>query len=138
MENATYAAKKITSFVSFIGEDQSREVLDRAKESRAENKDGIKGWMVTQHADWLDHPSQEQEKGMDFIEFGVGENGVMSTKTEDLTRAIERFRVAHPIFEITLDEIVNSIKVGSSSIPIYHMLTNEDLYTSTRQPSLSD
>lgn len=81
VENATCAAKKITGFVSFIGEDQSREVLDRAKESRAENKDGIKGWMVTQHADWLDHPSQKQEKGMDLIEYGVGENGVISTKT---------------------------------------------------------
>ena len=55
-------------------DDQSREVLHRAKASRADDKDGITRWMVTQHADWLDHPSQEQENAIDVVDIENGKN----------------------------------------------------------------
>lgn len=44
----------IQDFVKYIGSDRSQEVLNRARISRAENPQGIRGWRVTEHPDWLE------------------------------------------------------------------------------------
>jgi hypothetical protein len=47
-------AKNIQDFAKYMGSDRSQEVLNRARISRAENPQGIRGWRVTEHPDWLE------------------------------------------------------------------------------------
>ena len=56
---ATKTAKEIQDFTHMIESDRSQEVLNKAKRSRAENPEGIKGWLVNEHPDWLEVKSED-------------------------------------------------------------------------------
>lgn len=56
---ATNTAKDIQDFTNLIEGDRSQEVLKKAKRSRAEHPEGIRGWMVTEHPDWLEVKSED-------------------------------------------------------------------------------
>lgn len=56
---ATKTAKDIQDFKNLVEGDRSQEMLKKAKRSRAENPEGIRGWMVTEHPDWLEVKSED-------------------------------------------------------------------------------
>lgn len=56
---ATNAVKDVQDFTELIEGDRSQEILKKAKSSRAEKPDGIRGWMVTEHPDWLEVKTEE-------------------------------------------------------------------------------
>ena len=59
LQVATKTAKEIQDFTTMIEGDQSQEVLKKAKRSRSENPEGIRGWLVTEHPDWLEVKSED-------------------------------------------------------------------------------
>ena len=56
---ATNTAKDIQEFSNLIKGDRSQEVLKKAKKSRDEHPEGIRGWMVNEHPDWLEIKSED-------------------------------------------------------------------------------
>lgn len=56
---ASKTAKEIQDFTTMIEGDRSQEVLKKAKRSRAENPEGIRNWLVTEHPDWLEVKSED-------------------------------------------------------------------------------
>lgn len=54
LQVATKTAKEIQDFTTMIEGDRSQEVLKKAKRRRSENPEGIRGWLVTEHPDWLE------------------------------------------------------------------------------------
>lgn len=56
---AAKIAKDIQDFKNLIEGDRSQEVLKKAKRSRAEHPEGISGWMVNEHPDWLEVKSED-------------------------------------------------------------------------------
>lgn len=57
--SATKTAKEIKDFTEMIESDRSQEVFKKAKRSRAENPEGIRGWLVNEHPDWLEVKSED-------------------------------------------------------------------------------
>ncbi|KAK4694152.1 hypothetical protein P7C71_g3381, partial [Lecanoromycetidae sp. Uapishka_2] len=51
---ATGAAKDIRDFTLLMAQSGNKEVLEKAKESRARDPEGIMAWLVSEHKDWLD------------------------------------------------------------------------------------
>lgn len=54
MQTAIKAVKDLNDFAKILESEKTRDLLELAKKNRAENPEGITGWMVTQHEDWLD------------------------------------------------------------------------------------
>lgn len=55
---AMTASNDVQEFAKLVECHQSQEILTKANGSRAENSEGIKGWMVTEHPDWLEMKSR--------------------------------------------------------------------------------
>lgn len=54
MQTAIKAVKDLNDFAKILESEKTRDLLELAKKNRAEHPEGITGWMVTQHEDWLD------------------------------------------------------------------------------------
>ena len=87
----------VKGFSSLIDEDRNREILEKAKEGRAQTEAGISGWKVTDHEDWLDIPPGipigEGAADEDSVDKYKATNGVT---LEDLGSIFERFLQRHP------------------------------------------
>ena len=59
---ATNSVQELQNFTKLIEGDRSQEVLKKARSSRAENPDGIRGWKVTEHPDWLEVKTEEMAR----------------------------------------------------------------------------
>ncbi|KUJ11735.1 uncharacterized protein LY89DRAFT_625214 [Mollisia scopiformis] len=53
-KSAETANKEIQRFRKLMGDQDTLQVLEQARKSRAERPTGIKAWRVTDHPDWLD------------------------------------------------------------------------------------
>lgn len=51
--SASTANKEVQEFRQLMLDEESKKVLEQARKSRAENPQGIKPWLVTEHPDWL-------------------------------------------------------------------------------------
>lgn len=75
--------------------------MERAKESRAESSEGITGWKVTEHKDWLDVRREASPKdsadGLDD-----GNSQVNGSSEEDLRAALKKFEGNHAGIETSL------------------------------------
>lgn len=60
LQAATKTAKEIQDFTTMIEGDRSQEVLKKAKRRRSENPEGIRGWLVNEHPDWLEVKSEDE------------------------------------------------------------------------------
>ena len=68
---------------------RNRGILDRAKESRAESSEGITGWKVTEHKNWLDVPKEASPK--ESADKSEEDNSqVNGSKEEDLRAALKK------------------------------------------------
>ena len=84
---ATTAVKNIQNFQNTMRDVKSKEVLQRAKDSRAQNPDGIRTWEVTEHADWLETRAEVDVKELRIREKSVGEEQL---RVEELRTAVEK------------------------------------------------
>ncbi len=56
---ATDTTNDIQEFVKLIEGDRSQEILNKARSSRVENAQGIRGWMATDRPDWLELQNED-------------------------------------------------------------------------------
>ncbi|KAH7321765.1 hypothetical protein BKA65DRAFT_464130 [Rhexocercosporidium sp. MPI-PUGE-AT-0058] len=52
-KSANTANQEVQQFRRVMTAEESREVMEQARKSRAENPKGIKPWRATEHPDWL-------------------------------------------------------------------------------------
>jgi hypothetical protein len=109
------AANDIKEFGHLMDQKKSKEVLEKAKESRAKDAEGITGWIVSAHGDWLD---VKKEEGSDDIETDKegkdNTTSTMDTKTEDMQAVVEKFKESHPGVEASFDVDSKTVKVRAA------------------------
>ena len=85
--SATAAVKNVQNFQTIMRESKSKEILQRAKDSQAQNAEGIQTWMVTEHADWLETRAEDDVKELRIREKSVGEDQM---RVEEIRTAVEK------------------------------------------------
>lgn len=108
---ANGAATAVRQFTHLVEDSMSKEVMEKAKESRAKNGEGITGWKVTEHEDWLDVRQEDGNDDIDKEEEGAAEacNG---HSVEDVTAALDKLRSAHAGIEASLCEDSRMVTVS--------------------------
>lgn len=106
------AAKSLNRFASCMEDKRSQEVLKKAKESRTKSTEGITGWLVTEHEDWLEVHSEDLHEDIAAEEEVEEVSGVaLEVNVEDLRMALTKFGDIYPVIEASLDENSMTIKV---------------------------
>ncbi len=108
---ANGAAQAIKNFTQLVEDSRTREVIEKAKESRTKNGEGITGWKVTEHEDWLDVNQGDGNDDVDDEEEGTAEAGD-GPSAKDLNAALDKFRSAHAGVEASLNEESRTMTVG--------------------------
>ena len=118
---ANGAAQAIKHFTQLMEDSRTKEVMEKAKESRTENSEGITGWQVTEHADWLDVKQEVENGDIDKEEEGIAEAGD-SSSVNHVNATLEKFRSAHAGIEVALDEDSMTVSVSHRHDPIWILL----------------
>ena len=108
---ANGAAQAVKHFTQLVEDSRTREVIEKAKESRAKNGEGITGWKVTEHDDWLDVKQGDGNDDIDDEEEGTAVAGD-GPSAKDLNAALDKFRSAHAGVEASLNEESRTMTVG--------------------------
>ncbi|KAL2048668.1 hypothetical protein N7G274_000580 [Stereocaulon virgatum] len=106
------AANDIKEFGHLMDQKKSKEVLEKAKESRAKDAEGITGWIVSAHGDWLDMKKEEDSDDPEID--GEGKDtavSAMDTNPEDMQAVVEKFKESHPGIEASFDTDFKTVKV---------------------------
>ena len=101
----------IQSFTSLVRDSRSQQVFVRANESRSKNEEGITGWLVTQHPDWLDRAVEEGVKELKIEEDQKNDEGRSKSSLEDVIPVLHKFREEHPLVEVLVENEAKSIEV---------------------------
>lgn len=97
---------------------RNRGILDRAKESRAESSEGITGWKVTEHKDWLDVQKEASPKDS-ADKLKEDSSQVDGSKEEDLRAALKKLEGNHAgIIETSL------VTDGSNIMEVINLVTD--------------
>ena len=109
---ANGAAQAIQHFTQLVEDSRTKKVMEKAKESMEKNGEGITGWKVTEHEDWLDIKADgddnvDEEEG---VTAEVGDGSSM----ESTNVALDRFRSVHAGIEASLDERSRTVTVRYS------------------------
>ncbi len=112
-QTAIGAAKDIKSFAQLTEESKSKEALNKAKESRANNAEGITAWRVSEHADWLDVKKEDaaEDSHMDTTSEEL-DTSAGDLTVDDMQAILKKFKASHMGIEADLDEDTRTIKVG--------------------------
>ena len=108
---ANGAAQAIKHFTQLVEDSKTKEVMEKAKESRMNNGEGITGWKVTEHEDWLNAKQEDGSDDADKEEEATAEAGDTSS-VKDVNATLEKFRSAHLGVEASLDEDSRTITVS--------------------------
>lgn len=112
---ATRAAREIKDFGHFMEQKKSKEVLEKARDSRAKDAEGITGWIVSAYEDWLDVKNEEDSDSFEMAEDGEDTTGsTADVKSEDMQAAVEEFKESHPGIEALFDVDARTINVRSA------------------------
>ena len=108
---ANGAAQAIKHFTQLVEDSKTKEVMEKAKESRAKNLEGISSWKVTEHEDWLD---ANQENGNDDSgkEEDVFAEAGGSISVESVNAVLEKYHSTHEGIEVSLDEDSRTVTVS--------------------------
>ena len=100
---ANGAAQAIKHFSQLVEDSRTKEVMENAKQSRRENSEGIIGWQVTEHEDWLD---VKQEDGNDDVDKEEGDNADAGddASLSNVTAAVDKFRSTHVGVDVSMDK----------------------------------
>ena len=107
---ANSAAQAVQRFTHVVEDSRIREVMEKAKESRTKNGEGITGWKVTDHEDWLDVKHEDGNEDADKEGETIAEAGD-SPSMEDVNGALDKFRSAHVGVEALLDDDSRTVTV---------------------------
>lgn len=107
---ANGAAQGIKHFTQLVEDSKTKEVMETAKESRMNNSEGITGWKVTEHEDWLDVKRDDRSDVADQEEEGAEAGDAPGVK--DVNVALGKFRSGHLGVEASLDEDSSTITVS--------------------------
>ena len=110
-EAANGAAQAIKNFTQLVEDSKTKEVMEKAKESRMNNGEGIIGWKVTEHEDWLNVKPEDGNDNADKEEEGTAEPGDASG-VKDMNATLEKFRSGHLGVEASMDEDSRTITVS--------------------------
>ncbi len=116
---ANGAAQSIKQFTQLVEDGKTKEVMDKAKESRTGNNEGIIGWQVTDHEDWLNVNTEDGSEDKDKEDEGIADAGDGSVHA-----ALDRFRSAYVGVEASIDEDLRTVTVGHLYGFLRIMLTN--------------
>lgn len=107
---ANGAAQAIKQFTQLLEDSKTQEVMEKAKERRMENSEGITSWQVSEHENWLD-VKQDGNDDVDKEEEGTAEAGDCSDM-KDVNAALDKFRSSHAAVEASLDEDSRKVTVS--------------------------
>ena len=107
---ANGAAQAIKQFSQLLEDSRTKEVMENAKQSRKENSEGIIGWQVTEHGDWLD---AKQEDGNDDVDKEEGDNAEAGDDAS-LRNALDEFSSTHAGVEVSMDR--DAVTVSTCSL----------------------
>ena len=115
-QTAIGAAKDIKSFAQLTEDSKSKEALNKAKESRANDAEGITAWRVSEHADWLDVKKGDaaEDSHMDTNNEEL-DTSAGDLTLEDMQATLKKFKASHMGIEADLDEDTRTVKVGYAS-----------------------
>ena len=105
------AAQAIKHFTQLVEDDKTKEVMEKARQSRMENGEGITGWQVTEHEDWLDAKKVDGTEDMDHEDRDLAETED-SSSMNDVNAALDKFRSTHMGVEVSLDEDSRTMTVS--------------------------
>lgn len=108
---ANGAAQAIKHFTQLVDDSKTKEVIENAKRSRIKNGEGITGWKVTEHEDWLNVRQEEGSDEADKEEEATAETGD-EISMKHLDAALDKFRSGHLGLEASLDEDSRTITVS--------------------------
>ncbi|KAL9613663.1 MAG: hypothetical protein Q9167_001792 [Letrouitia subvulpina] len=94
----------VKNFTRLINDARSRDILKRAKESRAENSDSIIGWDPTEHEDWLEVHGGDSPGDITMGDTQDIQQESDSHTVEGLRAALQKFQLNHPGIQTSLDE----------------------------------
>ena len=117
---ANGAAQDIQNFTQLVEDGKTKKVLEKAKQSMEKNGEGITGWKVTEHEDWLDVKGDGNDD-VDEDEEITAEVGDGSSM-ESTNMALDRFRSVHAGIEASLDESSRTVTVSCSCAFLQSML----------------
>lgn len=120
---ANGAAQAVKHFTQLVENSKTKEVMENAKESRAKNGEGITGWKVTEHEDWLEINQEHGNDDSDKEEEGVAEAGG-GINVEGMNAALDKFRSAHAGIEASLDEDSRTVTVSHLHSFVWAILNN--------------
>ena len=108
-----------------MGEASTKDVLERAKTRKEEDAEGIEGWKVVEHEDWMDVKKEVDEaaadgqKKRDNVPIETTGNGEVdsdndqSAKSEgEVKKIVEKFQEEHQGFVCVVGEGGKKVSVG--------------------------
>ena len=108
---ANGAAQAIKHFTQLVDDSKTKEVMEKARQSRMNNGEGITGWKVTEHQDWLNVRQEEGSDEADKEAEATAEAGD-EISVKDVNAALDDFRSGHLGVETSLDEDSRTITVS--------------------------
>ena len=110
-QTAAESFARIQRFTSLVQDSRGQSIFARAIESRTKNEEGVTGWLVTQHPDWLDRAVEDGVKKLNLAEDQTNDGSRRNFSSEDVTSALDSFRETHPLVEVLVENEAKSIKV---------------------------
>ncbi|KAL9104739.1 MAG: hypothetical protein Q9163_000351 [Psora crenata] len=114
---AQNAGNEIKHFTTLMEEKETKEVFERARESRRREGEGegTGNWQVAEHGNWLQSVEQEMREEIREVKGGLEARDVAidGARAEDVRVMVDRFRERHPEVQVALDEEKRMINVLS-------------------------
>ena len=122
---ANGAAQAIKHFSQLLEDSRTKEVMENAKQSRKEDSEGIIGWQVAEHEDWLD---VKQEDGNDDVDKEEGDTADAGddANLSNVAAALDKFRSTHVGIDVSMDK--DSVTVSRLHALIRALLKYESLF----------
>lgn len=122
---ANGAAQAIKNFSQLLEDSRTKEVMENAKQSRRENSEGIIGWQVAEHEDWLDVKQEDVNDDVDKEEGDNADAGDDASLT-NVAAAVDKFRSTHVGVDVSMDK--DLVTVSRLHTLIWAMLKCESLF----------
>lgn len=106
------AAAEMKSFALVMKDERSKDVMEKAKKSRAKDGENIRTWLVTEHEDWLDVKQDGSSEGAELDGNDLDTKMFAAENNNgDIRNALEKFKESHPGIEASLEDATKTIKV---------------------------
>ena len=95
-------------------ETRSKEVFEKASESRSRDGEEIGVWQVAEHADWLEVVKEKASEDTGVVNADTEERNaeVAGASIDTMKAAMEGFRERNPGIEVNFDDDERKLKVG--------------------------